>query len=145
MRYVGQGHEVSVPLPDGPLGAHHLGAITAHFERVYQTLYGRKGPDVPLEVVNWRVVANGPPPSVDFHLPLGDARAGARKGTRSAFIPEEARFIDVPVFDRYALAPGEMLRGSAIVEERESTLVVGPRGRARVDEHANLIVEFTDA
>jgi N-methylhydantoinase A len=145
MRYVGQGHEVSVPLPDGRLGPQHLPVITEHFECVYQTLYGRKGPDVPLEVVNWRVVAGGPPPSVDFRLPMGEAGAGARKGTRKAYIPEETRFIDVPVFDRYALAPGETVRGPAIVEERESTLVVGPRGRARVDGHANVVVEFADA
>ena len=145
MRYVGQGHEVSVPLPDGRLGPQHLPVITEHFERVYQTLYGRKGPDVPLEVVNWRVVAGGPLPSADFRLPMGEAGAGARKGTRKAYTPEEARFIDVPVFDRYALAPGETVRGPAIVEERESTLVVGPRGRARVDGHANVVMEFADA
>jgi N-methylhydantoinase A len=145
MRYVGQGHEVSVPLPDGRLGAEHLGAIKAHFDRVYQTLYGRRGPDVPLEVVNWRVVASGPPPSVDVRLPLSPARGAARKGARRAYFPEAGGFVAVPVVDRYALAPGETLQGPAIVEERESTLVVGPRGRARVDAHANLIVEFADA
>lgn len=145
MRYVGQGHEVSVPLPDGRLGVRHLEAIKAHFDRVYQTLYGRKGPQVPLEVVSWRVMATGPPPSVDVRPPAGDARGAARKGTRNAYVPEAGGFVPVPVFDRYALAPGETLRGPAIVEERESTLVVGPRGRVRVDAHANLIVEFADA
>jgi len=145
MRYVGQGHEVSVPLPDGRLGPQHLAAITAHFERVYQTLYGRKGPDVPLEVVNWRVVASGPPPSVEVRLPLGESGAGARKGTRRAYMPEESGFVDVPVYDRYALAPGATLHGPAIIEERESTFVVGVRGRVRVDPHANVVVEFADA
>src|SRR6185369_13808761 len=58
MRYIGQGHEVSVPLPDGMLSAASLGEIEAVFENVYRALYGRKGPDVPLEVINWRVVAS---------------------------------------------------------------------------------------
>jgi N-methylhydantoinase A len=145
MRYVGQGHEVSVPLPDGRLGPQHLAAITPHFERVYQTLYGRKGPDVPLEVVNWRVVASGPPPSVDARLPMGEPGATARKGTRGAYMPEEGRFVDVPVYNRYALAPGATLRGPAIIEERESTFVVGVRGGLRVDQHANVVVEFAGA
>src|SRR6266550_3978451 len=54
IRYVGQGHEVSVSLPDGVLSAAHLQSISAAFDETYRTLYGRQGPDVPLEVINWR-------------------------------------------------------------------------------------------
>jgi N-methylhydantoinase A/oxoprolinase/acetone carboxylase beta subunit len=46
------------------------------------------------------------------------------------------------VYDRYRLQPGAELRGPAIVEERESTVVVGPRDRARVDHLLNLIVDL---
>ncbi len=46
------------------------------------------------------------------------------------------------VYDRYRLRPGAELRGPAIVEERESTVVVGPRGLARVDDVLNLVVEL---
>ena len=49
------------------------------------------------------------------------------------------------MFDRYALTAGFTFIGPAIVEERESTLIVGTRGRARVDERLNVIVEFADA
>src|SRR6185503_3459833 len=62
MRYVGQGHEVSVALPAGELSAQHRRRIEETFEETYRALYGRKGPDVPLEVINWRVVASGPRP-----------------------------------------------------------------------------------
>ena len=62
MRYVGQGHEVSVRLPEGELGPRHLAQISAAFEDTYKNLYVRKGPDVPLEIINWRVVASGPAP-----------------------------------------------------------------------------------
>ena len=40
------------------------------------------------------------------------------------------------------LGPGAKLRGPAIVEERESTVVIGPRGAARVDDVLNLIAEL---
>ncbi len=46
------------------------------------------------------------------------------------------------MLDRYRLAPGDAFTGPAIVEERESTVVIGPRGRARMDEWLNLIVEL---
>ena len=47
-----------------------------------------------------------------------------------------------PVYDRYRLGPGAAFDGPAIVEERESTLIVGPGGRCRVDAQWNLIVEL---
>jgi N-methylhydantoinase A len=144
MRYVGQGHEVSVPLPDGRLNEKHLENIQSGFEQVYRSLYGRKGPDVPLEVINWRVVASGPKPVTDFRLPQNSNGREALKGKRRAYFPEHDGYIETPVYDRYALAPGASFSGPAIVEERESTLIVGARGRARVDEHLNIVVEFAD-
>lgn len=145
IRYVGQGHEVSVPLPNGALNEHHLGQVTAAFERIYQALYGRKGPDVPLEVINWRVVASGPRPETDFRLPQADSfLRSAVKGTREAYFPEQGRYVETPVYDRYALKPGETFTGPAVIEERESTLIMGSRGRARVDEQSNVIVGFVD-
>jgi N-methylhydantoinase A len=145
MRYVGQGHEVAVPLPEGRLNEKHLENIQSSFEQVYRSLYGRKGPDVPLEVINWRVVASGPAPETDFRFPREiNGRANALKGKRRAYFPEHDGYIETPVYDRYALAPGASFSGPAIVEERESTLIVGPGGRGRVDEHWNIVVEFVD-
>jgi N-methylhydantoinase A len=143
MRYVGQGHEVSVALPHGILNDEHLPQITAAFEEIYRGLYGRKGPDVPLEVINWRVIASGPRPEMNLKLPRkSSAGAQACKGSRCAYMPESGGSVETAVYDRYALFPGATLDGPAIVEERESTLIIGARGRARVDERLNLIVEF---
>jgi N-methylhydantoinase A len=143
MRYVGQGHEVAVSVPDGTLGADQLLAIKNAFRETYQSLYGREGPDVALEVINWRVVATGPRPSVNLNLSRqSDGGADARKGTRRAYFPEAGGYVETAVYDRYALKPGMSFAGPAIVEERESTLVIGPRGNARIDDRLNVIVEF---
>jgi N-methylhydantoinase A len=145
MRYVGQGHEVSVNLPDGILSSENLSQIGLAFEETYKALYGRKGPDVPLEVINWRVVASGPVPEMNFKLARDTSnRSDARKGSRSAYFPEQGRYVKTTVYDRYALMPGMKFAGPAIVEERESTLIIGLRGRARVDERFNVIVEMSD-
>jgi N-methylhydantoinase A len=145
MRYVGQGHEVSVALPDGVLSAADLPRIAAAFERTYEALYGRKGPDVPLEVINWRVVASGPRPDMNLQLPRDNsARTGARKGSRLAYFPEHGRYVETVIYDRYGLRPGMELEGPAIVEERESTLIVGVGARARVDDRLNVVVELHD-
>jgi N-methylhydantoinase A len=144
MRYVGQGHEVSVRLPDGELGTRQLATISGAFEATYRELYGRKGPDVPLEIINWRVVATGPRPDMNVELPGGDGHTeGAHKRPRRAYFPECGGYANVPVFDRYGLSSGMTFEGPAIVEERESTLVIGANGRARVDQNLNVIVELS--
>ncbi|MGH2452151.1 MAG: hydantoinase/oxoprolinase family protein [bacterium] len=143
MRYLGQGHDVAVALPHGPLGPGRAAEVVAEFERTYQRHYGRLGPRVPLEITNWRVTVSGPRPALDFRMGSTRAAGGrSQKGVRRAYFPEADGFADTPVYDRYALRPGEVFSGPAIVEERESTLVVGPRGRGRVDEHLNVIVEL---
>jgi N-methylhydantoinase A len=146
MRYVGQGHEVSVRLPNGVLGERHTAEITAEFENTYRELYGRKGPDVLLEIINWRVVASGPRPEMNFKLSQDiSERSDPRKGSRRAYFPECGGFVETPVYDRYALKPGMKFTGPAVVEERESTLILGARVRARVDERLNVIMEFRNA
>src|SRR5918993_501303 len=125
MRYVGQGHEVSVSLPDGTLVVKHLETIIATFENTYQALYGRKGPDVPLEIINWRVVARGPQPQLNLKLQRESIKAGnAIKGSRAAYFSARG-YGETPVYDRYALEPGMTFAGPAIIEERESTLIIG--------------------
>ncbi len=145
MRYRLQGHDIPVPLPDGRLGPESEPAIRAAFEAAYAAIYGRTAAGVPIDVVNWRVVAQGPRPAL--HLPRAPAAAGggaegALKGRRPAYLPEADGFVEMPVYDRYRLAPGHAFAGPAIVEERESTVVVGPRARARVDDWLNLVVEL---
>jgi N-methylhydantoinase A len=53
-------------------------------------------------------------------------------------------YIDTAIYDRYALTPGFEFFGPAIVEERESTLIIGARGHARVDPMLNIIVDLRD-
>lgn len=143
MRYIGQGHEVSVRLRDGVLSERHTTEIAAEFEETYRQLYGRKGPDVPLEIINWRVVTCGPRPEMTLRLSRDTVeQREPRKGSRPAYFPERGGFVETPVYNRYALEPGMEFDGPAIVEERESTLIVGVRGRARVDERLNIILEF---
>ena len=79
----------------------------------------------------------GPPPASQYaQYPNG------LKGTRPIFIHEEGGYADVPVYDRYSLRPGTSFPGPAVVEERESTVVVGPDARVSVDSHLNLIMEL---
>ncbi|MEM9221906.1 MAG: hydantoinase/oxoprolinase family protein [Pseudomonadota bacterium] len=143
-RYRRQGHELRVAVPDGPLGPEHAGAIQRAFEEIYRSIYGQTPQDVALDVISWRVMASGPEPRLA--LPSGKPQQGdvaaAIKGQREVFLPEAETLAAVPVYDRYKLGTGAQFDGPAIVEERESTVVIAGPASARVDAHANLLVEF---
>jgi N-methylhydantoinase A len=141
LRYRGQGHEVAVPIPDGTLTPGSLPALEQGFDAVYRRLYGRVADGVPLEAVSWRVVVSGPRPSLELRAPAGgETDAGAAlKGERPIYLPEAGGYTSVPIYDRYRLAPGATFAGPAIVEERESTAIIGG-GTIRIDEFRNLIV-----
>jgi len=146
MRYLGQGHEIPVPLPDGPLDAGSLPVLVAAFDAVYRRMYGRTVPGAPIETLHWRLVAAGPTPglpAIGAPVAAGGA-ARALKGERPAYFPEHGGYHPTPVYDRYRLAPGDSFAGPAIVEERESTVVVGPRGLATISPDLNLVVRFAD-
>jgi N-methylhydantoinase A len=121
-------------------------ALRAAFEAEYARLYGRLGPPVPLEAITWRIVASGPRPELRLRLAGGASGDPARavKGARPAYFPELGGMAETPVYDRYALGPGAAFDGPAIVEERESTLIVAPGARCRVDEQWNLVVRMND-
>jgi len=135
MRYVGQGHEIAVALPA------NTDELVAAFERAYRQLYGRPGPPVSAEVLNWRVTVSGPKPTVRLRI---DAASDAviHKGTRQAYFPELNGYAEVPVLNRYGMTQGYAFAGPAIVEERESTTVIGPGAQCSIDQQWNLVVEM---
>ncbi|MDQ3809555.1 MAG: hydantoinase/oxoprolinase family protein [Chloroflexota bacterium] len=150
-RFVGQLHEISIPLPavarDGDAVAATEELTRTFFDR-YEALFHHLPRGMPVELLSWRLTARGPRPPVTFQRsqPGGSDATAARKGTRPVHFGQvaggAAAFEDTPVYDRYALQPGMRLDGPAIVEERESTTVVGPGMQATVDSYLNLVVSL---
>ncbi|WP_284744271.1 hydantoinase/oxoprolinase family protein [Amycolatopsis sp. RTGN1] len=136
MRYAGQGYEIRVPVHGGSWPDTLIDEFTA----TYRALYRRTGPEVGVEVLNWRVVSSGPAPDVTLRLNAQVTDGDARKGARPAYFPPAGGFVDTTVFDRYLLTPGERVDGPAIVEERESTVVVPPGAHCVVRGDAALEV-----
>jgi N-methylhydantoinase A len=145
VRYVGQGYEVRVPLPAGTLDDSSRALLVEAFETVYKQLYGRIGPNVGLEIMSWRLVVSGPRPSLRLKAQGPDSGKAeeALKGRRRVYHPEWREYRESPVYDRYKLAPGATFVGPAIVEERESTVVVGPGARCSIDALRNLRVDLS--
>lgn len=71
-----------------------------------------------------------------------DDSGSALKGRRPVYSVLSRRFVDTPVYDRYRLGIDTDLQGPAVVEERESTVVVPEGARVTVDRYRNLIVDL---
>ncbi|MGI9479514.1 MAG: hydantoinase/oxoprolinase family protein [Hyphomicrobiaceae bacterium] len=147
MRYQGQGHEIEVVLPESHSAGSVFDQVEESFAAAYQAIYTLRL-DEPAEIVNWKLEAIGPAVGLGerYQLQDGADEAKAQKGTRRVYDPVQGRFSDWPVYNRYALRPGMQLSGPALIEERESTCVIGPGDEVVVDERYNLIADlnFTD-
>lgn len=142
MRHVGQGFEISVPIPNGDLGENSVAAMRDAFFTVYRQLFERTVEDMPIEAMSWRLAASAPVPNIALNFggqPIGTGEA--LKGQRDVYFPETG-FAPCDVYDRYALSPGDTFEGPAVVEERESTTVVGPGAKVTVDDSLNLLCDL---
>ena len=108
------------------------------FEMEYAAIFGRLPEGMEVEVLTWRLRIEGPWRSVDAPASSGSTRK--LKGRRPIYSEEKGDVVEADVIDRYALGPGDVVHGPAVVEERESTVVIGVGGVATVDTELNLVV-----
>jgi len=129
LRYAGQQHEIAISMPEDPRKHHDVGTIAKLFETAYLAHYGVAPSHVDIEIVNWRLIAQGPAIDVVTISP-NKQTAAAPKGKRHVPLWPDAA---VPVYDRGALALDQKIAGPALIEERETTIVILPGWQATVD------------
>lgn len=138
MRYIGQGSEITVALPDDIGEASVRGA----FETAYKALFARTPPGAAIQFVALRLSVSAPMAGSggSLQLPRHPA-AAARKGLRPVFFPDVGKTLLTQVWDRYALEPGACVEGPAVFEEDESTFIVGPGASARLLSDGSILAE----
>lgn len=129
LRYAGQQHEIAIALTQDPRLHHNVGLITKEFETAYLAHYGVAPSHVDIEIVNWRLVSQGPAKEIVTVSPP-QGKPGAPKGTRRVHLWPEA---PVVIYDRQALALGQTVNGPTLIEERETTIVILPGWQATID------------
>ena len=139
VRFRGQTSEINVPLASGSWGPAELAALKAGFADEHERLYGhRSDPDNPVEVIALRAVGRAEVPDSSDRLRPGAAVAGESRD-RSAWFGPSWGSIDTPVCRREDLGHGE--RGPLLIDEYDTTIVVPPGMRARVDDQLNAHIE----
>lgn len=145
LRYVGQGFELSVQIPDGPVTTQTLHLVREAFDDVYSKRYGFASPDKKVEATTWKLTAYGDSPPLEVPKIESDDRSEVAipSESRAAYFPETDGFVETPVFSRYDLAPHQLVEGPAIIEERESTTVIPPGLEGLVDVYGTVRIGVT--
>lgn len=142
MRYSGQGHDISVTIPNGLLSENSIEIIEANFIKEYEIRYGRSIQDIGIEVVTWRVAVAGKSPEITPNQMVETQEGNALKGTRSVFLMGDKTYSNVPVYSRYLLNPNDSFEGPAVIEEMESTVIIGRNSIIKMDEFKNIVIDL---
>jgi N-methylhydantoinase A len=131
LRYVGQQNEVAITFENDPRETHDSEMIGRVFEAAYFAQYGVNPSHVPIEIVSWRLTAQGPENTI----------VGARALPGPPAPPKAERLIPLwitagpaKIYDRTALPAGQDIAGPALIEERETTIVLPHGWVGTVDE-----------
>jgi N-methylhydantoinase A len=143
MKYKGQVHDVSVPVPPGEYTAASAVAMADRFHERYESRYGKgtTNKNAPIEAMSFevRVAAKGRALRLAKER-LASGAASPTRGERAVYFRETKGFTTTPIFDRDALAPGQQIAGPAVIEAPDTTMLVRPGQSVRLDEYRNLVL-----
>ena len=141
VRYVGQGHELAIALPEGPLDERAIEQLREAFESRYERQYGMRIAGVALEFLTWTVSASAQAPALPARPHAPEPTPAQAQAQRQVFDAHTGQWLMHPVYARTALAVGAWLDGPALVAEEQTTTVVPQGWRASLDGlgHLHLI------
>src|SRR5262245_20556657 len=147
VRHRGQINEVELLLPIDRLGKGYEPRLRAMFTRKYEKLYGRgsalAGAQLEIVVVRLRARALTPRPKlVSSRKGSATIPRSATRKARAIYWPDLGKSRQSPVFDGEKLTTGNRIKGPAIVETADTTVVVHPRRTLRLDALGNFEITF---
>lgn len=142
MRFRFQINELTVPVPNGPIDADAIRALVRRFIDSYEARFGEGSAfeAAGIEMTTFRVVGRSAAARPQLRAFEGTASngAGPQSSTRRVFAHGEWQ--DATVLRHEALEPSLEIDGLAIVEMKDTTIVIGPGQRGTVDPHGSLVI-----
>lgn len=143
MKFSLQIHEVEVPLGSATITADVLDRQLEEFVHLYESIFGRGSAyaDAGVQIGLCRVRAWG-----EIRRPGLAARSGAEEslepGRRDVYWPELGQFEDTAIYDGAALPESFQVAGPAVIELPDTTILVHPGDRARLDQHGSVVLDL---
>jgi N-methylhydantoinase A len=145
MRYVGQTHEVTVPVPrhDGSVNAADVSATIHGFHILHKQLYTFNKPEDDVEILSVQLDLIGvrTKPVLQTSPRRGADPQAAYKGKRPVYSPPAQDYVDTHVYDGDRIVAGDVVEGPAVIEEKATSIVIFPGQRATLNEHLTYVIE----
>ena len=145
MRYLGQGHEIEVPVSGGTIDDGERKALQAAYDHEYARQYSRSVPGMDVEILGWKLVVAAPLPDDPETVTTATKDGGAGPSRRQVVDPATGEMMDVPVFSRESLAPGVVFEGPCVITESQTTTVVTASFHGEIDRHGHIVLEAREA
>ncbi len=124
MRYVGQGHEITVELPERTLKEGDADTLRAAFEKNYRNLYGQTVPGQEPEILTWTLTVSSQAVSSAVAVEsMAGGAPGKPEGTRRLFDSHVQSFIEAQVWRREDVGSAAVAGPALIVEDQTTTVV----------------------
>jgi N-methylhydantoinase A len=133
MRYVGQGHEIAVPIPPRALTEQDVREIRALYDAEYSRFYDRPVPGSDVEILSFAVTVRTVEAHVEPAGPVADAPAPSPIRVQMVRDTATGEVAEWQVYDRDAMRPGATVAGPAIIAEAETSTLIGPGWVCRMD------------
>jgi N-methylhydantoinase A/oxoprolinase/acetone carboxylase beta subunit len=143
LRYVGQGYELRVAVPAGPLDEARIATAFEAFHRQHEAEYGHSFRQSPIEIVNIRVGGIGRMPKIGRPaVTRGHSveEARTRRGRCVFRVAGKLEAFDTAFYQRRLLPFDTPIHGPAVILQTDSTTVVPPGWQARAESSGNLIL-----
>jgi N-methylhydantoinase A len=140
LRYRRQQSELTLPLPRGELKEEALASLQQAFHKEYESTFGFRLSDVPVEIVNLRVSTTIPitKPATAWSEQKASSVAEKTARTRKAFFGDRHGLLDVSVLAQDEIS-AEGIPGPLLIDTYDSTIVVPPESRLRKSQ-GNLVI-----
>ncbi len=143
LRYRGQEHTIPVVVASARDMTSATEGTRARFDAQHDRRYGHAAPDQSIEVVNLRLVVTVPRMQDTIGRWLSEpwqVNGGAAEQSRPVLFIDAKRPLATRILWRPHLSAGSEIVGPALIEEANSTTLIGPGDRARIDAMGNIII-----
>ncbi|MGH8614552.1 MAG: hydantoinase/oxoprolinase family protein [Gammaproteobacteria bacterium] len=145
MRYVGQTHEVTVPIPlqSGPVRAAEVTATIHGFHNLHKQLYTFNKPEDEVEILSIHLDLIGvrTKPVLQTSPRQGANPHAAHKGRRPVYSPLAQEYVETDIYDGNRITAGNIIEGPAVIEEKATSIVIFLGQRALLNEHLTYVIE----
>jgi N-methylhydantoinase A len=132
LRYIGQFHDIVMPIPDYLRERYDAAALSAAFHRQHETSYGHADPAAPVEIVNLRAVGIGQLETPDMTSPGVQPSSKPAKVRKRQVHLGSGGTVEAKIVARSTLKAGARIAGPAVLTQKDSTVVIAKRETAEV-------------